>query len=136
MRAMSPLSKRDFLGVLKTIAFLSGVFALYVCASWLWERYGAKALGPALGPVLDRALGTVARAGNSILTSMTEAFLSWIFMPTVKALSDLSPKAGKVLSENHILFLPLFILTLLALYAVISAAGFVVRKIRDPGRRM
>jgi hypothetical protein len=131
--AMSPLSKRDLFGVLRTMAFLAGVFALYVGASWLWERYGSARLGPALGPSLDRMLGSVARAGNTMLAHMADAFLSWIFMPTVKALGHLSPRAGKILSENHILFLPLLIAVILALFAIIYAAGFVLGKIRGVG---
>ena len=129
---MSPLTKRDFLGVLKTIAFIAGAFGLYVAASWLWGRYGSERLGPLMGPTVDRLIGSVARVGNSFLEYMTQAFLSWVLMPTVKALSFISPQAGKVLSENHFLFLPLLILVLLALYLIIAGAALVLRKFRGP----
>ena len=127
---MSPLSKGDFLGVLKTIAFLSGVFALYVVASWLWEAHGAERLSPLVGPTLDQFIGSVARFGNVALEYMTQAFLSFVLLPSVKALSYISPRAGKVLSENHFLFMPLMILVLFILYLVISALALMLRKLR------
>lgn len=127
---MSPLSKRDFLSVLKTIAFLSGAFALYVVASWLWEAHGAERLSPLVGPTVDRFIGSVAHFGNAALEHMTQAFLSFVLMPSVKVLSYISPQAGKVLSENHFLFMPLLILVLFILYLVISALALMLRKLR------
>lgn len=127
---MSPLGKRDLLGVLKTIAFLAGAFALYVGASWLWKAYGSESLGPLLGPTVDGIIGFVARFGNTALEHMTQAFLSYVLLPTVKALSYISPRAGKVLSENHFLFMPLLLLALFLLYLVVAALALALRKLR------
>lgn len=128
--SVSPIGKRDVLGVIKTIAFLAAAFALYVGASWLWESYGSERLGPLLGPTVDGFIGLVARFGNMALEHMTRAFLSWVLMPTVSALSYLSPRAGKVLSENHFLFMPLLITVLFVLYLLFSALALIARKMR------